>query len=182
VVGGPAAHMPAAVTPVARQQSTPPQASGIRRADGAGLSRHSTAWSSAAGGMREERTGLSGEKPLSSRLCGSSPPAFHNRPSRGLRPRAPLRRDPPPSCGACPGRSGPRWGRVKRCGEASPPAGGAGVLQGARFLGASAKKGLWNASPRPPSRRGVAHAERCAEAPPHQAHPAPGLIRLPGAT
>jgi len=66
--------------------------------------------------------------------------------------------------------------------RAGPPAGAGGVLQGARFPGAGAKKGFWNASPRPPSRRGVPHAERCAEAPPHQAHPAPGLIRLPGAT
>ena len=56
-----------------------------------------------------------------------------------------------------------------------------GGCQGARFLGASAKKGFWNTYPRPPSRRGVPHAERCAEAPPHQAHPSPRLTRLPGA-
>jgi hypothetical protein len=67
-----------------------------------------------------------------------SPPAFHNRPSRGLRPRAPLRPSPPPSCGACPGRAAPRstllWAaRPRRAGCAAravgtawPPAGDAG--------------------------------------------------------
>ena len=41
------------------------------------------------------------------------PPAFPSRPSRGLRPRAPLRRYPLPSCAACPGRPAPRsaWRR-----------------------------------------------------------------------
>jgi hypothetical protein len=55
-------------------------------------------------------------KPLAERVqcllhhataLGGAPPAFHNRPSRGLRPRAPLRRYPPPSCAACPGHAGP---------------------------------------------------------------------------
>src|SRR5439155_25505830 len=58
-------------------------------------------------------------------LLKSSPLAFQNRPSRGCRPRAPLRRYPPPSCAACPGRAPPccepqrlaaagRWGRRQR--------------------------------------------------------------------
>ena len=78
----------------------------------------------------------------SSKPTSLSPPAFHNRPSRGLRPRAPLRRYSIPSCAACPGRTAPLYallrgasegatapragGACKRCGEARPPAGDAG--------------------------------------------------------
>src|SRR5712692_5620481 len=39
--------------------------------------------------------------------CLSVPPACSSRPSRGRRPRVPLRRYPTPSCAACPGRAAP---------------------------------------------------------------------------
>jgi hypothetical protein len=69
------------------------------------------------------------------------PPSLPTRLSRGLRPRAALRRDPPPSCGACPGRALLRYAllrgvparltlragrRVKRCERAVAAGGGAG--------------------------------------------------------
>jgi len=70
------------------------------------------------------------------------PPAFQHRPARGLHPRAPLRLDPPPSCGACPGRAALRSAvlrhvpaglprHAERAGSAvgsGPPAGGGGGL------------------------------------------------------
>ena len=84
---------------------------------------------------------------LKSRLK-SLPPAFHNRPSRGRRPRAPLRRYPTPSCGACPAPA-------KATQRRAPP--GAGALRrGGRRRGRweapggalpRTQKVLWNSYP-----------------------------------
>ena len=96
------------------------------------------------------------------------PPSTIARPE-AVAPGNPLRRSPPPSCAACPGRArplsawlrgapegatAPRWGRVQRCGEAWPPAGGApagAAPQGrVHFLSAHAVR-LLNWSPPWPS-------------------------------
>ena len=54
----------------------------------------------------------------------SSPPGLPRRPSRGRRPRAPLRRYPTPSCGVCPApaqatqrRAPPGAGALRRGGR-----------------------------------------------------------------
>ena len=56
-----------------------------------------------APGLRAQRWTVEGRGPCGGGAgarrgpsCSRLPPAFHNRPSRGLRPRAPLRLDPPP--------------------------------------------------------------------------------------
>jgi hypothetical protein len=87
-----------------------------------------------------------------SRTHAGVPPAFQNRPSRGLRPRVPLRHDPLPSCGACPDRATPRYtllqatpaGLPRRAGcaaravgKAWPPAESAG--EGAAGAGAKCR-------------------------------------------
>ena len=54
---------PATGAPVSRQEPTPPDASGIRHAGVAGLPRHLTTWSSAAGCMRDGRVVSRGKIP-----------------------------------------------------------------------------------------------------------------------
>ena len=90
---------------------------------------------------------------LSHATKAPSPPACQNRLSRGRRPRAPLRHDPPLSCGACPDRSVRRYAvlrgvparlprragrRVQRCERGVAAGGGAGECAD----GVTARKGL----------------------------------------
>jgi len=70
--------------------------------------------------------------PAVSLISWLPPPDFPNRPSRGLHPRTPLRRAPPPACNACPapakaarrltaGRSGGRTVRPLGAARRSAP-------------------------------------------------------------
>ena len=70
------------------------------------------------------------------------PPAFPRRPARGLLPGAPLRRYPPPSCAACPGRAPPRSAR-RPCAPAglSHRAGGAAIAAGEGWSPAGGSRG-----------------------------------------
>ncbi len=56
---------------------------------------------------------------IESSLCvlKSLLPAFPSRPSRGLRPRTPLRRYPIPSCAVCPGRTAPLYALLRGASE-----------------------------------------------------------------
>src|SRR6266849_7642011 len=88
------------------------------------------------------------------------PPSLPSRPARGRRPRPPLRRYPPPSCGACPDQPEPRRAAPCATWRRGAPAGrwarrsirGAG-WPAVRALGAPAgafprtQKVLWNSYP-----------------------------------
>lgn len=89
------------------------------------------------------------------------PPAFHNRPSRGRRPRSSQPPDALLSCAACPGRTAPLYALLRGASGGLPRrAGGAGGLQGGRCRGAGAAmpcalpRRFLSARPRPARRFG----------------------------